>query len=62
MSVELSFEGTKPIIILVFIASIAGLAYGKHLECNAVSITELPSDLTCEHDPMLDQYLCYKEE
>ena len=58
----MSFEELKPIIILVFIASIAGLAYGKHLENNAVSITELPNDLACEYEPLLDQYICYKEK
>jgi hypothetical protein len=58
----MSFEELKPIIVLVVIASIASLAYGKHLENNAVPITELPSDLICEHDPMLDQFLCYKEK
>lgn len=59
----MSFEELKPIIILVFIACIACIiAYGKQLERNAVSITELPSDLTCEYEPMLGNYLCYKEE
>jgi len=52
---------SKYLLLLMFVTGSASLLYGEYLEYNASPITELPTDLVCEHDVLFNQYICFKE-
>lgn len=51
---------SKYLFLLLFVTSSASYVYGEYLQYNASPITELPTNLICEHDVIFSQYNCYE--
>ena len=51
---------SKYLFLLLFATSSASYVYGEYLQYNASPITDLPTDLMCEHDAIFNQYICFE--
>lgn len=53
---------SKYLFLLLFVTGSASYAYGEYLQYHASPITELPTNLICEHDAIFNQYICFEEK
>ena len=51
---------SKYLFLLLFVTSSASYVYGQYLQYNASPITDLPTNLMCEHDVVFNQYICFE--